>query len=273
MAVVEASDRDFYMLNREFRESARKRVNCSFSPDINFYDDGSNYGLFYRCWLLELAREVPASWTLEGFDISAAQYPAVEYLPSNVSLKTLDVYAKTSEDLIGRFDIVHIRAFTVVVRGEDTASLLKNVIAMLKPGGYLQWDEVDAGSFHPETPRASISTQCTDELLREWKNSCAKAGMGFVWISSLDDSFTSQGLEVVDSFRIAHRNDLKKAFSDNWLTALEEAGVSFTSRGGGSGPFATADGFRELFKNVVKETREGAGIALDLIVVLGKKRA
>lgn len=114
-----------------------------------------------------------------------------------------------------------------------------------------------------------VTLRCSSNLLYRL---LSIVWFGHSWISSLDDSFVSHGLEVVDSFRMAHRNDLKKAFSDNWLTALEEAGASFASRGGGSGAFATADEFRELFKKVVKETREGAGIALDFVVVLGRKK-
>ena len=89
------------------------------------------YPLLSSCWLLELAREVPTSWKLEGFDISALQYPATEYLPSNVSLGTLDAFGTIPENLVGRFDVVHIRAFTVVVKGGNPGTLLDNVTALL----------------------------------------------------------------------------------------------------------------------------------------------
>lgn len=97
-------------------------------------------------------------------------------------------------------------------------------------------------------------------------------GLYHNWIASLADNFTSHNFEVIDSFSLAHRNDLKKAFTDNWLTALKEAGDSFTSRGGGSGPFATAEDFRNLFRNVLRETREGTSITLKLSVILGRER-
>ncbi len=44
-----------------------------------------------RIWLLDHARELPASAQLDGSDISAAQYPTKEHLPPNVRLRVLDV--------------------------------------------------------------------------------------------------------------------------------------------------------------------------------------
>ena len=85
----------------------------------------------YRCWLLALAREVPTSWAFEGFDISEAQYPSPEYLPSNVTLKTLDAFDTLPEDLKNIFDVVHIRAFTVVIKGGTLNKLLESIVAML----------------------------------------------------------------------------------------------------------------------------------------------
>ncbi|KAL9117421.1 MAG: hypothetical protein Q9187_006040 [Circinaria calcarea] len=106
MAGKEYSVQEEYMLSRGFRESA-------------------------RCWLLELARHVPTSWTLDGFDVSSEQYPAMEYLPENISLQTLDAFDDLPAELIGQFDVVHIRAFAVVVKQGDPGPLLMNMIALL----------------------------------------------------------------------------------------------------------------------------------------------
>ena len=86
---------------------------------------------FERCWLLELAQNVPKTWTLEGFDVSDLQYPAAEYLPGNVSLRVWDAFGDLPEEMRGRFDVVHVRAFCTVVKNGDPSVLIKNLMAIL----------------------------------------------------------------------------------------------------------------------------------------------
>ena len=83
------------------------------------------------CWLLDLATEVPSSWALQGFDISALQFPASQYLPNNLSLGILDAFGDVPEELNAKFDIVHIRAFGLIVKGDDPGPLIKNLLKML----------------------------------------------------------------------------------------------------------------------------------------------
>lgn len=83
------------------------------------------------CWLLGLAAEVPSNWALQGFDISALQFPASQYLPNNVSLGILDAFGDVPEELNAKFDVVHIRAFAAIVKGDDPGPLIKNLLKML----------------------------------------------------------------------------------------------------------------------------------------------
>lgn len=84
-------------------------------------------------WLLDLARELPTSVQLDGFDISAAQYPAQEHLPANVHLAVLDsVSTKLPKEMYGQYDIVHLRLFIGVVRDRDPSPLLLNALNMLR---------------------------------------------------------------------------------------------------------------------------------------------
>ena len=64
-------------------------------------------------------------------DISRLQYPVDEYLPENVSLKTMDAFATIPTDMIETFDVVHIRAFGLIVTHSDPMLLLKNLVSML----------------------------------------------------------------------------------------------------------------------------------------------
>lgn len=83
------------------------------------------------CWLLDLAAEVPSNWALQGCDISASQFPATQYLPNNMSLGILDAFDDMPEELNATFDIVHVRALAVIVKGGDPGPLIKNLLKML----------------------------------------------------------------------------------------------------------------------------------------------
>ena len=82
-------------------------------------------------WLLDFARTAPPSARLDGFDISAEQFPCKELLPSNISFQKLDAFAPVPEHLIGVYDVVHIRLFNTIVRGDDASPLISNMIKML----------------------------------------------------------------------------------------------------------------------------------------------
>ena len=81
--------------------------------------------------MVDLAQHVPSDWVLFGFDLSAAQFPAWEFLPPNISLKTMDAFGDIPRKFVGKFDVVHLRALPLVVEDGDPDPLIRNVMAML----------------------------------------------------------------------------------------------------------------------------------------------
>lgn len=86
--------------------------------------------LYARIWLIDVNRRLPSAH-LDGFDISADQYPPKEWLPANLSLQTLDIHKQIPEELKGKYDIVHVRLFRAVVCNDDPSSILRNLYSML----------------------------------------------------------------------------------------------------------------------------------------------
>ena len=83
-------------------------------------------------WLLDLARRLPQTTQLDGFDVSLDQCPPSSFLPSNVKCYELDGF--TSElppQYRAAYDIVHIRLFVHACPNNDPVPLLKNAVAML----------------------------------------------------------------------------------------------------------------------------------------------
>ena len=78
-----------------------------------------------------MAQEFPQSFQLDGLDISASQFPATNFLPGNITLKTMNVFGQIPDEMVGKYDVVHVRAFAIVVKGGDPRPLLENLIKML----------------------------------------------------------------------------------------------------------------------------------------------
>lgn len=69
---------------------------------------------------------------LDGFDISFSAAPPSAWLPSNVTLRHLDIRAKDiPEDLVEKYDIVHIRAFAFVLQDPEILQVLQNLAKLL----------------------------------------------------------------------------------------------------------------------------------------------
>ena len=84
----------------------------------------------HRLWLLELSRQLPSNAELYGFDISPRMFPAQEWLPTNVHLNILDVLgSEFPRDLQGSFNVVHVRALSLVVN--DPSDLLRKLFMLL----------------------------------------------------------------------------------------------------------------------------------------------
>ncbi|KAK5125604.1 hypothetical protein LTR85_011878 [Meristemomyces frigidus] len=174
---------DDYVLTRDAAASARLNLShyiwlASFGynlhPRIEDAIEGkerlklADIGTGTGIWLLDMANELPRSSQLDGIDISFGQCPPEAWLPKNVDLHQLDVFDEVPDDMLERYNVIHVRHFVCVVKGNDPAPLLRNLLRMLKPGGWLQWDEWDVlnrhfTKTHPEAPQ-----ECIDKLEAEF---------------------------------------------------------------------------------------------------------
>ncbi|KAL9108138.1 MAG: hypothetical protein Q9227_007115 [Pyrenula ochraceoflavens] len=239
------SVQEAYMLGRGFKESA-------------------------RCWLLELARHKPNSWRLHGLDNSTANFPAKELLPSNVILQRCDVFDSVPKELHGQFDVVHVRAFCVVIKGGDPNPVAANLIKLLKPGGYVQWDEADCASFSAHAPNVETSTAKAAALIKRWQSFSQKSDLKFDWLSDLPGLLCSHGLTALDSIRLPCSDDLRKPSTDNFVMALEEIGRLASNRN--PGLLGTPLEWEELFHGLIGDVGCGVTISMDMVVALGQMR-
>ncbi|KAJ0418714.1 S-adenosyl-L-methionine-dependent methyltransferase [Aspergillus carlsbadensis] len=85
-----------------------------------------------------------------GFDISSAQFPAA---PERVELSLHDVLTPFPPEHQGRYDLVHVRLLVTALGESDFEIAVRNLSSILKPGGYLQWVEIDyTPLYDPKNP-------------------------------------------------------------------------------------------------------------------------
>ncbi|KAI0204004.1 hypothetical protein F4808DRAFT_416593 [Astrocystis sublimbata] len=82
-------------------------------------------------WLTDMSARVPATIQLEGLDISIDATPPAEWLPHNITFRIWDVKQAVPEDLVEKYDIVHIRLLAFVLRDDDIPVVLQNVTKLI----------------------------------------------------------------------------------------------------------------------------------------------
>ena len=186
-----SKETDDYMFNRSYSDSARlhlqhwlwlHRLRYILHPAIPATSQDqplriADVGTGNAVWIFELLPHVPPSTLIDGFDNSQDHFPASDWLPPNVSLGLFDAFGEIPSELVGKYDVVHIRTFAVIVRGNDPTTLLRNLVKMLKPGGWLQWDEMDLTTFWPGKVKDDVEIEASLEFMTKWKMECRKAGI------------------------------------------------------------------------------------------------
>ncbi|PQE31078.1 umta methyltransferase family protein [Rutstroemia sp. NJR-2017a WRK4] len=223
-----------------------------------------------RIWLLDLAKELSKSKIsaqLDGFDISTKMYPPPITLPTNVRLDTLDIFQPIPEALRGWYDVVHIRLLCLVIPNGDPRPVLDNILTLLKPGGYIQWDDSDFGNIY--CPSSNPELKCTNlEKEREWIYKVPLSRLGgisnFKWISELEHIFQSRDIAVIQDGLFAQDDDI--AYSHAW-TIMHMMGLEELASASGEG----SKEVHELLERAAEEVRQGGSFNMDLVSVVGRK--
>ncbi|RAQ78275.1 hypothetical protein COH21_012898 [Aspergillus flavus] len=92
-------------------------------------------------WLFEGAKYLPTTAQLDGFDISDEQFPLKEQCPPNLRFGIMDSFVDPPASLVGQYDVVHLRMWTSNFRNRDSGVIIHHVRELLKPGGFIQWEE------------------------------------------------------------------------------------------------------------------------------------
>ena len=120
------------------------------------------------------------------------------------------------EQMIGVYDIVHVRLLVLVVQKSDPRKVLRNLIHMLKPGGYIQWDELNYPCTHVRNSSSSSHTPALHEL-RKMVYSRGRND----WTLQLPDFFVEEGLLDVKMYNFQDLPEFARANDEQHLLTME----------------------------------------------------
>ncbi|KAH2184249.1 hypothetical protein KXW61_001225 [Aspergillus fumigatus] len=230
-------------------------------PDLAIADVGTGTAI----WILDLLRQLPNA-KFHGFDISSEQYPAPGFLPHNVSLSKLDILGEIPEEYREKFDVVHARLLVQVVNqaGSDPVPVIRNMMKLLKPGGYLQWEEPnDDASKRPIVKADPANSSENAEKLLQRLDARFRAATPASWSVALAETFKEQGLQ----------NVVREEFStDTYLLLLDQTNYlglfgELISKLDGD----LKEELTQLHANTVAEARKGLSWKVRRFAFLGQK--
>ncbi|KAI0836882.1 S-adenosyl-L-methionine-dependent methyltransferase [Hypoxylon sp. FL0890] len=265
-----------YVLGRDFLASCRLNLQhylmvedlgyhvhptITIKPGMKVADVATGTGV----WMIDLAPKHP-DVSFHGFDIDLAQAPNPEWLPENAKLDVLDLLKPVPEELVGQFDYVHVRLLMYVIR-EDPTPILENLIKLLKPGGVLQWVDMDHPTHRFDKARPEYSTKYL-ELAGTWPSTLATEDnrMDPKWVGKLASYYKRQGLQVLaDDHKYRDKYHLGY-YCEAAFMAWEEFKSKMSDEHA-----AQYDEILKKARQEMEQAKRGISINMEIRVVVGRK--
>ncbi|KAJ5371869.1 hypothetical protein N7517_003875 [Penicillium concentricum] len=211
-------------------------------------------------WLLDVAHSLPTA-TLDGYDIDLSNTPPTQWLPKRLILHEWNLFDPVPEHLVGTYDIVHLRLLILVVQNSDPVPIIQNVARLLKPGGYIQWDDLNYPDTHVAKADPELATPAFDRLLK-----FVYSNGRHDWVLDLPTLLEQNGFESprLDHFR--DRMELANANGEQHLVTMEEFAKSLEKES-----VDDAENIRLLLKDLSVEAVHGVALAMPRVVTVARK--
>ncbi|KAF7949173.1 hypothetical protein EAE96_008341 [Botrytis aclada] len=213
-------------------------------------------------WLLDVGRQFPDG-KLVGLDKDIKQAPNEKWLPGNTEVKKWDIFEDVPGEREGTFDFVHVRLLVLVLEGESQISeFVGKMMRMLKPGGYLQWDELDCVNMHVKTSSSSVQAPALQQIrTKSWANG------RYDWTLQIGSFLKDAGFEEIDVQNFGDEDRLVRAFNEQHLLTMEEFADSLMR----IGKEDVAEMWWGLIERGEREAEEGNALCIPRVVCRGKK--
>ncbi|KAI8951037.1 hypothetical protein F4801DRAFT_589909 [Xylaria longipes] len=207
-------------------------------------------------WLFDLIKSPEVSGLdvqFQGFDISRALFPHSSWLPKNIVLSTSNLLEEPPRSLHGQFDAVHLRLVLSLIRSGSPKPIIQHAKMLLKPGGYLQWDELDPfNHFDVLTPESRTNAPNMKATFQNIKDLA-----DWSWIAKLPQTLLEEGFQ--DAVQHSHepRSEMFKCWAYQDLCSAEELSFHWYGSDDESGK-----NWREHIPKAYEEADESNGAVL-----------
>ncbi|KAJ5550544.1 Methyltransferase type 12 [Penicillium sp. DV-2018c] len=237
---------NIYLLGRDEEESARAQLDRpneinSLNTQHRFFVNLSNLihpsipkditaiadlGTGTGIWLEDVSKSLPnKSVYLHGFDISSAQFPPGHEIrrpgQKPISLSIHNVLHPFPKKHHGKYDLVHIRLLTAGLKKEDYPTVLASARALLRPNGWIQWEELDDTAYCTDAiPEPAAITSLRQSL----RDAMLKLGMWPFATQLVYDEISADGFaDVVRETYTTLGKDHLRATAQRWVAGSMRA--------------------------------------------------
>ncbi|KAI5919990.1 S-adenosyl-L-methionine-dependent methyltransferase [Camillea tinctor] len=232
-------------------------------PTPRIADIGTGTGRF----LLRLQPTLPNA-SFEGFDIAPDFYPPQDTLPPNMSLEIQDLKRPFPELMHQQYNMVHVRMLVAAMLPDDWEPAVHNLMRLLKPGGYLQWEECDFAHATMLQGNPSALIENSKHMFDMFR---ASFGDKFVYgWSTLPGIMRSAGLDPV----VSHVMSSDRVPETRARETTNKLALAFTSARMAGKQALELPGnksLEEVEKVVYEEIESGCYLRYDIHVVCGQK--
>ncbi|KAL4906007.1 hypothetical protein BDW74DRAFT_177695 [Aspergillus multicolor] len=249
------------------------------APDAKIADIATGTGAWPVSYSLH--PDTPSSVQIDGFDVTNDMFPPKDWLPPNVSLRTLDILKPVPEELKGVYDVVCIRYFGVQIRNNDPSWVLGNLVEMLKPGSYIQWIESDIYSqtvvnfastaTSAETSGTLASPTALEQHLDIWRRYLDASGLRYDWLASLPTHCIDQGMSEAHIYSPPSIPALRFTLTTAVLGAWEELSYNLDKDEQPDEFLGSGTELREKIRRLWREVEKGAALEQKFFVTVARK--
>lgn len=265
-----------YILNRHRSHAAASRLNLQFYlwkdalkfnihpfilPSLSKTAAIAEVASGTCLWLIDVSRQLPEA-QLDGLDYNLRQAPHAKWLPANVKMRHWNLFEEVPDDLVGKYDYVHTRLLLLVVESKNPRPIIRNLHKLLKPGGYLQWDELNTVNVSVKKVDPTLQTPALDQL-REWSWADGRHD----WTVRLPEFCTEEGFQDVKADFVGDPPELARAFNEQHLLTTEEFAEGLVKL---EKPDAAAKYF-QVVEEAYNESISGAALCVPRIVCVARK--
>lgn len=189
-------------------------------------------------WLLQESQSptYPPHTTFTGFDISPSQFPSPSTIPSSVTFTVLNASHPSliPSQYHSAFDIVHVRLLMGSITGPSPIHFLQSFLTLLRPGGFLQWDEVNPHKAQALPASTSDSASALGEKCK-WESWIPpliathrpNIEMKMNWLDSLPALFEAEGMTDIQRIQPGPpKPHMRRPWTDNDFGVMTEIASS-----------------------------------------------